>query len=80
MFEDVGAFLDGVRAMNTDTYFARQDALRDELVALVSEGHALTAEAGRMRAINSLSEWAEVWTLMELLQEMAAAQRHFVLP
>ena len=33
-----------------------------------------------MRAINSLSEWAEVWTLMELLQEMAAAQRHFVLP
>jgi hypothetical protein len=79
VFEDVGAFLDGVRAMNTDTYFARQDELMQEMVALVSAGQALTAEARRMRAINSLGEWAEVWTLMELLQEMAAAQRHFVL-
>ena len=79
-FEDVGAFLDRVRAMNTDTYFARQDELRDEFVALVSEGHALPAEADRMRAINRLGEWAEVWTLMELLQELAAAERHFVLP
>lgn len=80
MFEDLGAFLDGVRAMNTDTYFARQEELRQELIAIISGGNALTAEAGRMRAINSLAEWAEVWTLMELLEEMAAAERHFILP
>ncbi len=79
VFEDVGAFLDRVRAMNTDTYFARQDELRDEFVSIVA-GETQTPEAGRMRAINRLGEWAEVWTLMELLQEMAAAERHFVLP
>lgn len=33
-----------------------------------------------MRVINSLAEWAEVWTLMELLQEMAVAERRFILP
>lgn len=76
--DDIGTFLDRVRAMNTDAYFAQQDQLRDELVRIVA-GEAQTPEARRMRATNRLGEWAEVWPLMELLRSMAAAERHIIL-
>ncbi len=75
MREKLEAFFDRVRKMDTDTYFQQRDRLSEEFASLVGSGQQEGPEAVRMRALNRLAEWAAAPGLLQLLKDMAAANR-----
>ncbi len=75
--DDIDAFLERVRKMDTDLFFQSRGKLADELAAMVTAAQDVGPEAGRMRALDRLSGWAEAPGLLQLLNDMAVAERSF---
>jgi len=78
--DDLDAFFDRVRKMDTDTYFVQRDKLVEEFVNLLGSVQEEGPEAARMQALNRLAEWAEAPGLLQLLKDMAVANRTVVIP
>lgn len=73
----VTTFLDKVRNMSTDQYYGQRSTLQEELLGVVRSARQVGPDEKTVRALNRLSEIAEVNGLLPLLQEMATADRHF---
>ncbi len=80
MRDKVDAFFDRVRKMDTDTYFEQRDKLVEEFVNLLGSVEEEGPEAVRMQTLNKLAKWAEVPGLLQLLKDMATANRTVVTP
>lgn len=80
LFTDLDAFLERIRKMDTDTYFRERDKLTEEFITLLAAAAPADTDAGRIRAQNQMAEWATTPGLMQLLKDMAVADRTAVEP
>jgi uncharacterized protein (DUF2267 family) len=80
LLADVDAFLERVRKMDTDTYFKQHEKLTTEFIALLAAARPADTNMARIRAQNEIAGWAETPGLMQLLKDMAVADRSAIEP
>ncbi len=80
LLDDLDAFLERTRKMDTDTYFRERDDLTEELITLLAATAPADTDASRIRARNLIAEWAKTPGLIQLLRDMAVADRTAVAP
>ena len=80
LLDDLDAFLERVRKMDTDTYFKQRDGLTTQLIILLAAAAPAGTDADRIRAQNQIAEWGKTPGLMRLLRDLAVADRTVIAP